>query len=86
MMFDKLLLVESNAAALPVSLAVSPPLAAASLSAVVFVDNVRASNPRMAIDMPAEVVDRIVLYRPVQAGNLFGLGSGNGVLMIFTKR
>lgn len=56
------------------------------VSAVVFVDNVRASNPRMAIDIPAEVVDRIVLYRPVQAGNLFGLGSGNGVLMIFTKR
>jgi hypothetical protein len=56
------------------------------VSAVVFVDNVRAANPRMAIDIPAEVVDRVVLYRPVQAGNLFGLGSGNGVLMIFTKR
>ena len=54
--------------------------------AVVFVDNVRASRPQQAVDLPAEVVDRIVLYRPVQAGNLFGLGSGNGVLMIFTKR
>lgn len=54
--------------------------------AVVFVDNVRASRPEMAIDIPAEVVDRIVLYRPVEAGNLFGLGAGNGVLMIFTKR
>lgn len=54
--------------------------------AVVFIDNVRAADPNMAVDIPAEVVDRIVLYRPIEAGNLFGLGSGNGVLMIFTKR
>ncbi|MEJ2540568.1 MAG: carboxypeptidase regulatory-like domain-containing protein [Gemmatimonadota bacterium] len=54
--------------------------------AVVFVDNVRASVPRMAVDLPAEVVERVVLYRPVEAGNLFGLGGGNGVIMIFTKR
>lgn len=56
------------------------------VSAVVFVDNVRASNPRMAVDLPAEVVERVVLFRPVEAGNLFGLGGGNGVVMIFTKR
>ena len=54
--------------------------------AVVFVDNVRAARPDRAVDLPADVVDRIVLFRPVEAGNLFGLGSGNGVLMIFTKR
>jgi hypothetical protein len=56
------------------------------VSAVVFVDNVRASNPRMAVDLPAEIVERVVLFRPVEAGNLFGLGGGNGVVMIFTKR
>ncbi len=54
--------------------------------AVLFVDNVRAADPRMAIDIPAEVVDRVILYRPIEAGNLFGLGSGNGVVMVFTKR
>ncbi len=54
--------------------------------AVLFIDNVRAADPRMAIDIPAEVVDRIILYRPIEAGNLFGLGSGNGVVMVFTKR
>ena len=53
--------------------------------ALVFVDNVRAADPRQAIDIPAEVVERIVLYRPIEAGNLFGLGAGNGVVMIFTK-
>ncbi len=56
------------------------------VSAVVFVDNVRASNPRQAVDLPAEIVERVVLFRPVEAGNLFGLGGGNGVVMIFTKR
>jgi hypothetical protein len=40
----------------------------------------------MAIDIPADVVDRGILYRPIEAGNLFGLGSGNGVVMVFTKR
>lgn len=54
--------------------------------AVVFIDNVRAADPNMAVDIPADVVDRIVLYRPIEAGNLFGLGGGNGVVMIFTKR
>lgn len=56
------------------------------VSAVVFVDNVRAANPRHAVDLPAEIVERVVLFRPVEAGNLFGLGGGNGVVMIFTKR
>lgn len=54
--------------------------------ALVFVDNVRMADPRMLADLPAEVVDRIVLYRPIEAGNLFGLGSANGVVMVFTKR
>lgn len=53
--------------------------------AVLFIDNVRVADPRQAMDLPAEVVDRIVLYRPIEAGNLFGLGGGNGVVMIFTK-
>lgn len=54
--------------------------------ALVFIDNVRAADPLLALDIPADVVDRIVLYRPIEAGNLFGLGGGNGVVMVFTKR
>lgn len=53
--------------------------------AEVFIDNVRQTVPSLAMDIPAEAVDRVILYRPVQAGNLFGLGSSNGVIMIFTR-
>jgi len=53
--------------------------------AVVFIDNVRATAPTVAMNLPAESIDRVVLYRPVEAGNLFGMGSGSGVIMIFTR-
>lgn len=55
-------------------------------SVVVYVDGVRAVNPRVAADIPASIIDEMVIFRPVEAGNLFGLGGGNGVLMIYTKR
>ncbi len=29
--------------------------------------------------------DRMVIYRPVEASSLFGLGGGSGVLEIYTK-
>lgn len=53
-------------------------------SVQVYVDNVRSVDPQGAIEIPAEVVDRMVLFRPVEAG-VFGLGAGSGVLLIFTK-
>jgi hypothetical protein len=53
---------------------------------VVFVNNVRTTSVEMALQLPPEAIDRMVIYRPVEAGNLFGLGSGNGVLAIFTRR
>jgi hypothetical protein len=52
---------------------------------VIFINNVRATNTELALQMPPESVDHIVLYRPVEAGALFGLGSGNGVLAIYTR-
>ncbi len=52
---------------------------------VVYIDNVRAPDPYIAVDIPVEQVERMVVYRPLEAGNLFGLGSGNGILLIFTK-
>jgi hypothetical protein len=54
-------------------------------SVQVYVDNVRSVDPEGAIEIPSDVVDRMILFRPVEAGNLFGLGSGSGVLLIFTK-
>lgn len=45
----------------------------------------RSVDPQGAIEIPSDVVDRMILFRPVEAGNLFGLGAGSGVLLIFTK-
>ena len=52
---------------------------------VVFINDVRATNADMALQLPPDAIERIVLYRPVEAGNLYGLGSGNGILAIYTR-
>lgn len=54
-------------------------------SMIVYVDNVRVSSPTTVFSMHPDGIDRMVVYRPVEAGNLFGLGAGNGVLMIYTR-
>lgn len=54
-------------------------------SAVVFIDGARQSRPRIAMDLQAEAVDRIILFRPVEAGNLFGPGAASGVIKIVTR-
>ncbi len=52
---------------------------------LVFIDNVRASNPEMAAQISPDAIERIVIYKPVEAGNLFGAGAANGVMAIFTR-
>ena len=54
--------------------------------AMLYVDNTRQVDPWAAITLPAEIVERIILFRPVDAGALFTLGSGNGVIMVITKQ
>ena len=51
---------------------------------LVFINDVRATNSDLALQMPTEAIDRIVIYKPLEAGNLFGAGSANGVLVIYT--
>ena len=34
---------------------------------------------RVTLGLPPESIERMVIYKPVEAGNLFGLGGGNGV-------
>lgn len=51
---------------------------------VVFINDVRATNPEIALRMNPDGIERMVVYKPVEAGNLFGLGGGNGVWMIYT--
>lgn len=52
---------------------------------MIFINDARASNNDVALMLPPDAIDRMVIYRPIEAGNLFGLGGGNGVLMIYTK-
>ena len=54
-------------------------------SMLVFLNGARASNTDMLFELPPDAIDRIVIYKPVEAGNLFGLGAGNGVIVIYTK-
>ena len=54
-------------------------------SAIFYLDNARVSSPELITNLSAQDIDRIVVYRPVEAGNLFGLGSGNGVIVVYTK-
>jgi len=52
---------------------------------VIFINNVRATNTDLALQLPPESIDHLILYKPLEAGVLFGLGSGNGVLAIYTR-
>ena len=52
---------------------------------LIYINDVRASDPNLALRLSPEAVERMVLYKPLEAGNLFGLGAGNGVWMIYTR-
>lgn len=53
-------------------------------SVLLFLDNNRVS-PEAFFEMPPEVIDYFVVFRPVEAGALFGSGSAHGAIMFFTK-
>lgn len=52
---------------------------------LIYINDVRATDPNLALRLPPDAIDRMVLYKPVEAGNLFGLGGGNGVWLIYTR-
>ncbi len=52
---------------------------------LIFVNDIRAADPYQALRLSPDAVERMVLYKPLEAGNLFGLGGGNGVWMIYTR-
>ena len=52
---------------------------------LVFINDVRTTDPNLALRMSPDAIERMVLYKPLEAGNLFGLGAGNGVWMIYTR-
>lgn len=52
---------------------------------MIFINDVRATDADLALRLPPDAIERMVIYKPVEAGNLFGLGGGNGVWMIYTR-
>ncbi len=52
---------------------------------MIYINDVRATDSDLALRLPPDAIERMVLYKPVDAGNLFGLGGGNGVWMIYTR-
>ena len=44
----------------------------------------RVELVRLAV-AACRAIERMVVYKPIEAGNLFGLGGGNGVWMIYTR-
>lgn len=52
---------------------------------MIYLNDVRATDPDIALRLPPDAIERMVIYKPIEAGNLFGLGGGNGVWMIYTR-
>ena len=52
---------------------------------LIYINDVRATNPDLALRLPPDAIERMVIYKPVEAGNLYGLGGGNGVWAIYTR-
>jgi hypothetical protein len=55
------------------------------LPMLVFLNGAPVSNTEMVYQLPPDAVDRLMIYKPLEAGNLFGLGAGNGVILIYRK-
>ena len=53
-------------------------------SVLLFLDNNRVS-PEAFYELPPDVIDHFVVFRPVEAGALFGSGSAHGAIMFFTR-
>ncbi len=52
---------------------------------MIFIDNVRTSSEVLASQISPDAIERIVIYKPMEAGNLFGYGAASGVMAIFTR-
>ena len=53
-------------------------------SVLMFVDDNRVA-PEGIYDLPPEAIDHFVVFRPVEAGALFGTGGAHGAVMFYTK-
>ncbi len=53
-------------------------------SVLMFIDDNRVA-PEGIYDFPPDAIDHFVVFRPVQAGALFGTGGAHGAVMFYTK-
>ncbi|HSG08526.1 MAG TPA: carboxypeptidase regulatory-like domain-containing protein [Longimicrobiales bacterium] len=56
------------------------------VSMEIYINDVHATSAEMALHLPPDAVERIVLFRPVEAGNLFPINTANGVMVIYTRQ
>lgn len=53
--------------------------------AMVYINDVPTSDPTVALNLNPEVIDRVILVPPVEAGVLYRTGSAAGVILIYTR-
>jgi hypothetical protein len=56
------------------------------VSMEIYINDIHATSAEMALHIPPDAVERIVLFRPIEAGNLFPVNTANGVMVIYTRR
>jgi hypothetical protein len=55
------------------------------VSMEIYINDIHATSAEMALHISPDAVERIVLFRPIEAGNLFPVNTGNGVMVIYTR-
>ena len=55
------------------------------VSMEIYINDIHATSAEMALHIPPDAVERIVLFRPIEAGNLFPINTANGVMVIYTR-
>jgi len=55
------------------------------LPAMLYINDVPASDPTLAVGLAPEVIDRIIIVPPIEAGVLYSTGSAAGVILIYTR-
>ncbi len=53
--------------------------------AQLYINDVPTSDPTIAMNLNPEVIDRVILVPPVEAGVLYGSDSAAGVILIYTR-
>jgi hypothetical protein len=53
--------------------------------AQVYINDVPTSDPTIALNLAPEVIDRVIIVPPVEAGVLYGGSAATGVILVYTR-